>query len=398
MADTIRNVEDLNLDDIDEELLTDQAIAMGKALGVDTREGSVYMDAAAGHISRTAEFLSYLAEIRDVTSIFTATGEVLDEYLSSRGLTRVPAEATSAVYLCKYTGSAPTVGATVIVDEYEFTVTSVNETASTALITSTDTGTDMNSFVSGTAVIPEDDIDGMDSFTISYLSTAAKDIEEDDSARERLLTSIGTEVESGNAEQYKKWCLSITGVGRASIYPKYEGPGTVAAFLTSSTGEMPSSSVVKKVQDYIDPNKNGDGSGVGPVGATFKAYAAEQLVLPISFNLSCSTSSDTQAIVNTAVSVINEYFRDLALKGSISNDTHTGTIYYNTILYKIMGIDGVLDCTDLKVNSGTANITYTDKQVPVRGKMDISCTKTLSDGTQETYSYSEESAEITTAS
>ena len=156
MADTIRNVEDLNLDDIDEELLTDQAIAMGKALGVDTREGSVYMDAAAGHISRTAEFLSYLAEIRDVTSIFTATGEVLDEYLSSRGLTRVPAEATSAVYLCKYTGSAPTVGATVIVDEYEFTVTSVNETASTALITSTDTGTDMNSFVSGTAVIPED--------------------------------------------------------------------------------------------------------------------------------------------------------------------------------------------------------------------------------------------------
>ena len=92
------------------------------------------------------------------------------------------------------------------------------------------------------------------------------------------------------------------------------------------------------------------------------------------------------------------YFRDLALSGTISTDTHTGTIYYNTILYKIMGIDGVLDCTDLKVNSGTANITYTDKQVPVRGKMDISCTKTLSDGTQETYSYSEVSAEITTVS
>ena len=290
MADTIRNVEDLNLDDIDEELLTDQAIAMGKALGVDTREGSVYMDAAAGHISRTAEFLSYLAEIRDVTSIFTATGDVLDEYLSSRGLTRLPAEATSAVYSCKYTGTAPTVGATVVVDEYDFTVTSVNETANTALITSDDTGTDMNSFVSGTAVIPEEDVDGLESFTISYLATPAKDIEEDDSARQRFLTSIGTEIESGNAEQYKKWCLSITGVGRASIYPKYEGLGTVAAYLTSNTGEMPSSSIVKKVQDYIDPNGNGDGSGVGPVGATFKAFAAEQLVLPISFSLSCSTS------------------------------------------------------------------------------------------------------------
>ena len=59
-----------------------------------------------------------------------------------------------------------------------------------------------------------------------------------------------------------------------------------------------------------------------------------------------------------------------------------------------MGIDGVLDCTDLKVNGGTANITYTDKQVPVRGNMDISCTKTLTDGSQETYSYHETSAEI----
>ena len=39
-----------------EDYFMEQAREMGDALGVDTREGSVYMDAAAGHCLRAAKF------------------------------------------------------------------------------------------------------------------------------------------------------------------------------------------------------------------------------------------------------------------------------------------------------------------------------------------------------
>ena len=75
----VTNIEDLNLDDITEDLLTEKAVDMGSSLGVDTREGSVYRDAAAGHITRTAEFFDNLSQLKEILYIFTCPGEILDE-------------------------------------------------------------------------------------------------------------------------------------------------------------------------------------------------------------------------------------------------------------------------------------------------------------------------------
>lgn len=74
-----RNIEDLSLDDVTEDLLIEQFLDMGEELGVDTRQGSIYWDACMGSIIRTAMLFDDLAQIKEIISIQTCTGDVLDE-------------------------------------------------------------------------------------------------------------------------------------------------------------------------------------------------------------------------------------------------------------------------------------------------------------------------------
>ena len=106
----IRNFEDLNLEDIDEDFLRQQAEELGEELGVDTREGSIYMDAAAGHIIRTSKFFNDMRQIETIISLSTCTGDVLTEKMAERGLKRNPPAPTAAIYAVTFVGTQPEVG------------------------------------------------------------------------------------------------------------------------------------------------------------------------------------------------------------------------------------------------------------------------------------------------
>lgn len=101
------NIKDLKLEEITEEFLQEQLIDMGAKLGVDTRQGSVYRDAGEGHAFRTAKFFHDLNKVNDIISIFTCTGEILDERLSERNLSRNPPADTPAVYYAEFDGAEP---------------------------------------------------------------------------------------------------------------------------------------------------------------------------------------------------------------------------------------------------------------------------------------------------
>lgn len=118
----IRNIEDLALEEITEETLLAQAIAMGEALGVDTNQGSIYRDACDGHVTRTSDFFDDLRMVAEIISINTCTGDILDEKLTERGMTRNPAEDTSATYHVVFTGADPEIGDLVSCDGHYFNV------------------------------------------------------------------------------------------------------------------------------------------------------------------------------------------------------------------------------------------------------------------------------------
>ena len=368
----VRNVEDLNIDEITEETLTEQMLEMGTALGVDTREGSVYGDASAGHIIRTAEFYNMLSDFFDIFSIFTCTGEILDECLKVKGMSRDPSEASSATYKCFFVGANPNVGDIMIVDEYEFTVVSQDDDDTTCwYIKSVETGTDMNYFASGTAVIPDEDIDDLESCTLGILTEAAVDIEEDDSARARFLSAVSEDVEAGNAAQIRKWCTSVEGIGRAELFPLEDGPSTCVGYLISTAGGVPSSSLVAAVQAYVDPGGNGEGEGMATIGLKFHAKAATAFEITITGTVTYAHGADVEVISAAVNTNIVNYLKDRALKGTNTPVTDTRQISINTVGYNILAVDGVLDYEDLELNDQTGNLSYIRKQVPVLSSLDL---------------------------
>lgn len=93
------------------------------------------------------------------------------------------------------------------------------------------------------------------------------DTETDDDYRNRYYTKLRTPVNGVNANQYVLWAESIDGVGKARCIPIWNGINTVKVVLIGNDFKPASDDLVSRVQTYIDPNKNGDGSGVATIGA-----------------------------------------------------------------------------------------------------------------------------------
>ena len=88
-----------------EEYFMEQAREMGDALGVDTREGSIYMDAAAGHCLRAAKFYEDLRSVFNLLFADSCTGDVLDEWAAQKQVYRKAA--TPSYYVPVFDGVAP---------------------------------------------------------------------------------------------------------------------------------------------------------------------------------------------------------------------------------------------------------------------------------------------------
>ena len=359
---TVRNIEDLKLDEITEEVLLEQAIAMGEALGVDTNQGSVYRDACDGHVTRTSDFFDDLSMVAEIISINTCTGEILDERLAEQGMARNPPEDTPATYYVEFVGASPEVGDLVSCDDHFFNTAKDGE--GNWVIVSQEKGTEMNSLVPGLPVIPERDVDDMISATLGSLAIPAVDTEDDDSARARFLEKIAGPAENGNAAQIKSWCEGITGVGRARILKLWDGPGTVKAVITADDGTAPSESIVNQVQQTIDPGASGLGEGLVTIGCFFTAVASVEVPIDISVEVTKTANGSFAAIKDDIEAALKAYLKGLAL--AAADET---TVRVNSIGSLIANVSGVVDYENLLVNGGTDNVPISVYQVPVAGEV-----------------------------
>lgn len=363
---SVRNIEDLNLDEVTEEMLLEECIALGEALGVDTSQGSIYRDACDGHIIRTAKFFEDLRQVGQIISLDTCTGDFLEEKLRERALEFNPPADTAASYYVTFVGNIPELGAVMMCDEHFFTL-GRSEDGERYIITSEETGTEMNTLAPGLPVIPEEDVDDMISAVLGELAVPALDRESDDSARIRLHNRIAGSDENGNIAQVQSWCESVEGVGRARIIPLWNGPNTVKGIIISRDGGVPSKEVVDAVQEYVDPGANGMGEGKATIGQVFTAEAAQQVPISVSVSVIKSDSASLEAIQSEIGKVLKDYCKEIAL-----GQNHAAELRYNRISAAIMDMEEIIDHADLLVNGGTKNITFEKNQIPAAGEVSVS--------------------------
>lgn len=360
-----RNIEELKLDEITSEFLLDECIEMGEGLGVDTRQGSLYRDAAAGHIIRISKFFNDLRQVNRIISLDTCTGDILEEYMRLRGLTLNPEHATYAKYYVIFSGTAPKVGSVMSCAGHFFTLDKMEDDY---ILVSQETGSEMNNLVPGELVIPEIDVDGLISATLGNLAVPALDIENDDSARQRLKNRIAGPDENGNKSQIRTWCESVEGVGRARVIPLWNGANTVAAVIISTDGGIPASEVVDNVQEYLDPGCEGMGEGAATIGQFFTAFPVQAVSIDVSVNVIKSASVNYSEIREKFIQELTKYFHDIAMVEEYLPDIKAR---YSRIGAILSNMDEVIDYEDLKINGSVENIPFMIYQIPVVGEVNV---------------------------
>ena len=360
----IRNIQDLALDEITEEVLLDECIKMGEELGVDTNQGSIYRDASDGHIIRAAKFFFNLSQVYQIISINTCTGDVLDEKLKERGMARNPPADTSAIYYVEFVGAEPEVGDLMSCDDHFFTAGKLGERW---VIRSEETGTSMNSLVPGLPVIPERDVDNLISATLQELAVPAVDMEDDDSARERFINMISGPSENGNKAQLRSWCEAIEGVGRAKIVPLWDGEGTALGIIISTDGTIPKEEVINLVQETLDPDAAGMGEGLVTIGCHFTAVAAEKVTINISVDIVKQAESTYSGIKDDITAAVTNYLKEIVLHSYLEEIT----VRYNSIGALISQISTIVDYDNLLVSGNVENIPCSIYQVPVIGEVEV---------------------------
>lgn len=348
-----------------EEYLTEQARKMGQELGVDTRQGSVFMDACAGHVLRTAKFYEDLRTAFRMFSDESCTGEVLEEKASQRQIYRK--QATPAIYEAVFEGAeaCEMSGNRFMADGYYFTLVPY---ANGYYLQAELCGSEANYIPPGRMLVPVRNTAGLLSAAVGELYEAGTECETDDSLRRRYQDAISFSAENGNKQQFKSWCEEYAGIGRAVITPLGRGENTVAALLISSEGAAPANVLVEQIQEEIDPASEGLGEGKAPIGCHFYAAAVKEHVLNISFHAEISAGYTSGAAVEHVGRKLSAYFKELALN---TPDGEQMLIQYVKVVGILADVPAVKDFSGLKINGRDENIVIAEGSVGILGEVDI---------------------------
>lgn len=348
-----------------QECLLEQAKEMGKELGVDTRQGSVYLDACMGHILRVAKFYEDLRMAFRMFSDESCSGAVLEEKAAQRRIYRK--QATPSYYKGVFEGVAVSelVGDRFLAAGYYFTLIIYEKEY---YLRAEIAGSETNQIPLGQPLIPVKNTIGLISATIGERYQAGTDREGDESLRQRYQEAMALPAENGNKQQYKNWCEAYEGIGKAIILPLEKGENTVVALLISSEGGKVTDALKEQIQEEIDPKSKGLGEGKAPIGCHFFAESVKEIEIHISFTAKLSVGYPKEAAIALAKKELSAYLKNLALNTS---ENEKIIIQYVKVIGIMANIPAIQDFSDLKLNGVSENIVIAIGSVGVLGEVEL---------------------------
>lgn len=215
------------------------------------------------------------------------------------------------------------------------------------LVQCTEGGLVGNVPVGAITVVPKT-ITGISQVINDEPTTGGYDTETDESLLARYFDRLRNPVNGVNCNQYISWANSVAGVGGARCVPIWNGKNTVKVIIIGNDYKPASENVVKLVQDYIDPNKNGDGAGVATIGAVTTVVSATTTPIAVTIK-GCKFSGDVSTLKNEIHDTIDRYVRQSAFNTDYISIAKIGAL--------IIDIDGVTDFKEVLLNGAHASIT-----------------------------------------
>lgn len=312
-------------------------------------------------------------------------GEYLDAHASTRGMERKAATpATGEVTITGVEGTVIPVGST-------FSTVSLNEddpsmsyqTTAAATIPSsgsvtvavqcTESGTEGNTS-EGTIILASSELVGITGVTNEEAVTGGTDEETDQALIARIQEYDQTQSDSfvGNAADYRRWAMSVAGVGSASVIPPSTDTGLVTIVLTDSNGDPASETLCDAVYDYI-MSPNDPYSRLSPVNAALDIVSPTTVAIAVKATVEL-TGEAVLADVTSAFQQSMAAYMSEALADSEVKITKVAAILSATT--------GVNDFSDLQIGEvsggtatyGTTNISITATELPTIAESNITFT------------------------
>lgn len=325
---------------------------------LDTREGSMIHNALAPAAMELAIAYIEMDNIRKESFVETASRDSL--YLKCRetGINTDIFEASSGTFKGVFNVEIE-IGSRWNYDLYNYEVTKfigINEESMYEYeLTCEDTGTAPNS-VFGTLTPITYFPTGLSYAELTECLIEGENETSNDGIREAYFETINSSARDGNVDQYKSWCNEYTGIGNSKIFPLWNGANTVKVSILSASNRAASSELVAEFQDYLDPNIEGMGNGVAPIGSFVTVTTATEIPINVSATVKMKSGYTDTTGIDTALS---NYFAEVAYEKT--------QVAYMNIGAVMLSVEGVESISNLTVNDGASDITIGEEEIPILG-------------------------------
>ena len=325
---------------------------------IDKRQGSIIYDALAPCCVELAQMYIELSGIYDQVFIDTAVGEALDKLVEQNGVKRK--DATYALRKGEFNMVVP-VDNRFSDGENTYIVIENIVGTNNSILRCEQAGAVGNGYYG--SLTPITYLQGLTKAELTDIIDMGDDVESDEDLRVRYMESVTAPQFGGNVSDYQNKVKSLIGVGGCKVIPIWNGGGTVKLIITNSQGGVPTSSLVNDVQEAVDPNQDQQGLGIAPIGhvVTVEGAAAKKITVSATFTLESGVDpTDIQDSVNN---VVDNYFKSLSVNWDKEDNLIARISQLET---RLLGIAGVLDITNTKMNNSSSNLSLQSNEIPVR--------------------------------
>lgn len=355
---------------------------------INKREGSLARTAASLAAYVHEGLYMELANVERQAFYQTATGDNLDLICKIRNVMRK--EATPSRWTAVF-NVPPTVGDRLAARDTQesitYTVTGEpkhdDDTGLyVAEVTCEEAGSIGNSY-SG-VLSPVDFIAGLTTCYLKTLTYSGTDTETDDALRQRFETSLVEIAFGGNVAAYKEFISAIEGVGAVQVWGCYDSTdntkknGHVTCVIVDEDFTAAEEGLIAEVQEKVDPNEDGEGLGMAPIGAKVHIITPTETTVNVSVSVVGSVSEATvKQTIEDYVSLVRHQWNTPTRSGL----NYVLTLYRNMLIGRIAILDGVTNVTSLSFNGVESDFVMTEytggllpvlsSQIPVIGTITV---------------------------
>lgn len=170
------------------------------------------------------------------------------------------------------------------------------------------------------------------------------DIESDEDLRKRFVKVINNPSTSGNKAHYEEWALEVDGVGRAIVYPLWNGNGTVKVMIIGNDNKPVTEEIIENCKLHIEENM--------PIGCQLTVITPSLLNVVINASVEVKVGYTLEDIKTDFEASLNDYLKEI-----------TTELTYSKVYGLLANHVGVEDISMLKLNNSSNNITISEDKI-----------------------------------